>query len=50
MDADASGGVDTAEFSKAALELSNISDESALSEAFSGLDAVMKMVSLVLMS
>lgn len=39
MDADASGGVDTAEFSKAALELSNISDESALSEAFSGLDA-----------
>ncbi|KIM09845.1 MAG: hypothetical protein KU29_00885 [Sulfurovum sp. FS06-10] len=38
MDADSSGGVDSTEFSKAALELSGISDESAISEAFSGLD------------
>lgn len=38
MDADASGEIDSAEFSKAALELSSISDESAISEAFSGLD------------
>lgn len=38
MDADSSGGVDSAEFSKAALELSSISDESAISEAFNGLD------------
>ena len=38
MDVDASGGVDSAEFSKAALELSSISDESAITEAFNGLD------------
>lgn len=38
MDADASGEIDSAEFSKAALELSSMSDESAISEAFSGLD------------
>ena len=38
MDADASGEIDSAEFSKAALELSSISDESAISESLSGLD------------
>lgn len=38
MDVDSSGGVDSAEFSKAALELSSISDESAITEAFNGLD------------
>lgn len=38
MDADASGGIDSAEFSTAALELSGISDTSAISEAFTGLD------------
>lgn len=39
MDVDESGGVDSAEFSQAALELSGISDESTLSVAFSGLDS-----------
>lgn len=38
MDVDSSGGVDSAEFSKVALELSGISDESAITEAFNGLD------------
>lgn len=39
MDSDSSGSIDTAEFSSAALALSNSSDESSATEAFSALDS-----------